>query len=214
MLGELTRLQTSKPQADVVADLIGAAQHVVRIAGVHVLEADLDALALRVRLDPIEERDGVVGAFRVRHAFPLSADGDDLRAAALHALIDVGLHLRLELVVDFLVNHAVGKRHRSGAGHRRDQAVFLERRPVLRPDEVEADAPEIGGDAALFVERHRRLARAEDLAEQRLFEPPLPLDLLRGLRRCQHGEWEAATSEATTVAATEAMNSLRCMGAL
>ena len=178
MLGEPTRLQTSKPQADVIADLVGPAQHVVRISGIHVFQTNLDALALRVRLDPIEERDRVVGAFRVRHAFPLSTDGDDLRAAAGHALIDVGLHLRLELVVDFLVNHAVRERHRPGAGHRRNQAVLLERRPVLRSDEIEADAPEVGGDAALFVERHRRLARAEDLAEERLFEPPLALDLL------------------------------------
>ena len=180
-------MQTSNPQADVIANLVGPAEHVVWITGVHVLQADLDALAFRVRLDAIEERDRIVGAFRVRHAFALSADGDDLGAAAFHALIDVRFHLRFELVVNLFVNHAVGKRHRPRPRHRRYQAVFLERRPVRRSDQVEAGAAEVRGDAALFVERHRRLARAEGLPEERLLEPSFAPDLLRPLRRFQRG---------------------------
>ena len=145
-------------------DLIDAPERAVGVLVVHDLGAQRHVLVFEMPLDAIQERDRVVRALGLRHPAPLTADRDDVRHAVRRAHIDVLAQRRLELVVRFLVNQAVLEGDRAGAGHRQDQAVLLQRRPVLLADHVESLESDLCGFAALIVERQlacpRRRRRA------------------------------------------------------
>ena len=100
-------LTTSTAHADVIAHLILAAEARVLELAVHHFHADGDAFVFGARLDAIQKRDGVVRAFRVRHAFALAADSNNVGASAGGAFIDRRAERRQEFLVSLFVNEAV-----------------------------------------------------------------------------------------------------------
>ena len=79
---------------------------------------------------------------------------------------------RLELVVRFLVDQPVLERDGPGAGHGRDEAVLLQRRPVLLAYQIESLESDLCRFATLIVERQLAV-RAEDDAHQSLLQADL-----------------------------------------
>ena len=166
------------PLADVEAplrmrkDLIDAAKRAVGVLVVHVLDAERHVPGFEMSLDAVEKCDRVVRGFGLGQTAALPPDRDDVRCAVGRAHHDVVAQRRLELVLHFLVNQAVLECHRTGAGHRQDQPVFLQRRPVLLADHIESLEADFRGFAALVVERQLGV-RAEDDAHQPLLETHL-----------------------------------------
>ena len=153
-------------------DLIDAPELAVGVLVVHVLDAERHVLVFQMPLDAVQERDGVVCALGLRHPAALSADRDDVRHAVRRAHVNVGAERRLELVVNLLVDQAVREPDRAGAGHGRNQPVFLECRPVLLTDEIEPFESDLRRFAALIVERQLAV-RAEHDTHQPLLQADL-----------------------------------------
>src|SRR5690606_36954214 len=136
--------------------LILAPEARIRAPVVHVLDRDRHAAILELALDAIQERDGVVRAFRERHTAALAADGNDRANALRRAHVDVRPDGSLDLVVHFRMDDAVLERDAARADEQRLEAVTAERRPVLGPDQIEAVHAEPRGFAAHVVERQSR----------------------------------------------------------
>src|SRR2546425_5634673 len=64
------------------------------------------------------------------------------------SMIDLIVHRPLDGVVELRPDEAVADRHPHGRSHRAGEPILLERRPVLRRDEIEAVASEACGFAA------------------------------------------------------------------
>jgi hypothetical protein len=90
---------------------------------------------------------------------------------------------RLDLVVYFRVDDAVGKVHAAGVGQRRPEPVLAQRRPVLGVDQIEAVGAEPGGLAALVVERQLGVVAESDPPQALLDPVPAPDRCLRLQRR-------------------------------
>jgi hypothetical protein len=89
--GRVDALANVDAPGDVVADLIEPAEGIRREAAVHDLHADGHAFVFGMRFEPVQDGDAVIGTFGVGHAAALTADGDDVRAAALGAIVDDGV---------------------------------------------------------------------------------------------------------------------------
>src|SRR5262249_34824884 len=132
------------PAADVGAPLepiedgIGAPELRIEVLAVDDLDADGDVLVFRVRLHALQEPAAAVLAFLVADAAPLAADRDDVRPAVRRAPIDLLVHRLLDRVVQLGPDQAVADGDAHRRRHRAYEPVLLQRRPVLRPDEIEA----------------------------------------------------------------------------
>jgi hypothetical protein len=139
-----------------------------------------DSFVLGVRLDLVQERDAVVGAFLVGHAAPVARERDDVRHLIGGALVDRRTQRRLQLGVVFRPIERVGD---GAAGaeriHRRHEAILPQHRPLRRADQVEALDAEASGLAAALLERHPAREHATGDA---LFDTAFPRE-----RRLRHG---------------------------
>ena len=158
-----------------IAHLVDAAEPLVFVLAVHHLDADGDAFVFRVAFHSIEEGCGVFQPLLMRHSLLLAADTDDVFASAGGALIDPVVKRLLQLVVEFLSNHAVFKTDRAGATHGGNQAIFLQCRPVVRSSQIDAVGAEARNFAAQVLERHHRI---EVRAHRRLLDASFARNLL------------------------------------
>ncbi len=99
----------------------------------------------------VEEHFAVVGALGVRHPSPLTAYGDHPLASAGSADVDGFAHAGFNRVVKLRADETVLKCHTCRRRHGGHEAVLAEGRPVRRLDQLESDASQLGGNAALLV---------------------------------------------------------------
>ena len=127
----------------------------------------------------VEEGSAVVGALLIRHSLSLAAHRDHIRAARCSAFFERRAYRFFKALVQFFVDETVFKGNAAGRAHGRDQAIFAERRPILRGDEVETMDAKLRSLTAHILERH---LRAEFHPHGALLEPARALGGSRRLR--------------------------------
>jgi hypothetical protein len=137
---------------EAIANGVGATELGIHVLAVDHLEAEIDAFVFGMGLDAIEQRRRRVFPLLVADAAALAAVGNDVPHAVGRARVDRGVQSLLDRVVQLGANRAVAQVEVLGTGGRAHQAIFLQRGPVLLPDEFETRRPCIGRDAAHLVE--------------------------------------------------------------
>jgi hypothetical protein len=176
---------------------LGAVALLIRIIdAVDGLETDRHASVFSLSLHAVQKNHAGVDALLVREASPVSRYGNQVRAIVGSALVNRGSHgLFDSRVLISLVETVLDADAHVRRGHGANEAVLLERRPVLGAHQVKPIAAQTCGLAAHVLKGH---SLGKDASGERLLEAPLSVSRAgclssRNAGRCCGSE-EFATS--------------------